>query len=317
MTIRVGITGPGGRMGRAVLAAVQETPGLTLGAAVARPGSRLVGMGVDALIGTQTTGAHTGAQGGGARTGGRGAGGAAGESGPSPSFPRLSPSSSGESSAATPPVTITDHPSPSDFDVLLDFTTPESTLAHVEACAAAAKPIVIGTTGFTPEQQQTIDQAAARIPICQAANFSTGINLCYQLLRAATEAMGADADVEILETHHRHKADAPSGTALRMGEVVAAARGRKLADCAVYHREGRAGPRPQDAIGFAAVRAGDAVGEHTVLFAAEGERVEITHRAFNRMAFARGAARAALWLAKRPPGMYDMQDVLGFKEMPR
>jgi 4-hydroxy-tetrahydrodipicolinate reductase len=200
------------------------------------------------------------------------------------------------------------------FDVLIDFTIPEATLAHVEACRAAGRAMVIGTTGLDELQRARIGEAAREIPIVQAPNMSVGVNLCLQLLETAARVMGEEADIEIVEAHHRHKIDAPSGTALRMGEVVAGALGRDLASCAVYGREGRTGPRDRRTIGFETIRAGDIVGEHTVLFAAAGERVEITHRASSRSTFARGAVRAALWLATRPPGLYDMQDVLGLRQ---
>ena len=170
--------------------------------------------------------------------------------------------------------------------------------------------MVIGTTGFTPDQQAQIDSAAARIPICKASNFSTGVNLCFKLLDMAARVLGDDVDIEVYEAHHRHKIDAPSGTALSMGQVVADALGRDLDKVAVYGREGQTGARERDTIGFATVRAGDIVGDHTVMFAAEGERVEITHKASSRMSFARGAVRAAGWLASQGAGLYDMQDVL-------
>ena len=199
------------------------------------------------------------------------------------------------------------------FDVLVDFTVPEATLGNMAAASAAGKMMVIGTTGFNPKQQSQIKAAAERVPICQASNFSTGVNLCFKLLEEAARVTGDDYDVEISETHHRHKIDAPSGTALSMGQVVADVLGRDLSKVAVYGREGQTGPREPGAIGFATVRAGDVVGDHTVTFAADGERVEITHKASSRMAFSRGAVRAALWLAGKPPGLYDMQDVLGFR----
>jgi 4-hydroxy-tetrahydrodipicolinate reductase len=198
-------------------------------------------------------------------------------------------------------------------DLVIDFTRPDGTLAALPLCVAAGTALVIGTTGFSAEQKKQIAEAAGRIPICMAANYSVGVNVCLQLLRTAAQALGADYDVEIVEAHHRHKVDAPSGTALRMGEAVAAALGRKLEDCAVYGREGQTGARDGKTIGFATVRGGDVVGDHTVMFLGEGERVEITHKASSRGNFARGALRAAAWLAGRPPGLYDMQDVLGLK----
>lgn len=198
------------------------------------------------------------------------------------------------------------------IDVLIDFTVPAATVANVAQCAERGVAMVIGTTGFTPEQQAVIDEAATRTAICKASNFSTGVNLCFQLLDMAARVMGDDVDIEVYEAHHRHKIDAPSGTALSMGEVVANALGRDLKQVAVYGREGQTGARERETIGFATVRAGDIVGDHTVTFAAEGERVEITHKASSRMSFARGAVRAAAWLPGQKAGLYDMQDVLGF-----
>ncbi|PYC28214.1 4-hydroxy-tetrahydrodipicolinate reductase [Aquipseudomonas alcaligenes] len=197
------------------------------------------------------------------------------------------------------------------FDVLIDFTHPSVTLKNLEICRRAGKAMVIGTTGFSPEERQQLEAAAQEIPIVFAANYSVGVNLCLKLLDTAARVLGDEVDIEIIEAHHRHKVDAPSGTALRMGEVVAAALGRDLQKVAVYGREGQTGARERETIGFATVRAGDVVGDHTVLFAAEGERVEITHKASSRMTFAKGAVRAALWLQAQPAGLYDMQDVLG------
>ncbi len=197
-----------------------------------------------------------------------------------------------------------------DFDVLIDFTHPSVTLQNLAVCRAAGKAMVIGTTGFTAEEKQLLVEAAREIPIVFAANFSVGVNLCLKLLDTAARVLGDEVDIEIIEAHHRHKVDAPSGTALRMGEVVANALGRDLQKVAVYGREGQTGARERETIGFATVRAGDVVGDHTVLFAADGERVEITHKASSRLTFAKGAVRSALWLAGREPRLYDMQDVL-------
>jgi len=197
-----------------------------------------------------------------------------------------------------------------DFDVLIDFTHPSVTLNNLAVCRAAGKAMVIGTTGFTAEEKQQLVEAAREIPIVFAANFSVGVNLCLKLLDTAARVLGDEVDIEIIEAHHRHKVDAPSGTALRMGEVVANALGRDLHKVAVYGREGQTGARARETIGFATVRAGDVVGDHTVLFAADGERVEITHKASSRMTFAKGAVRSALWLEGRAPALYDMQDVL-------
>jgi 4-hydroxy-tetrahydrodipicolinate reductase len=200
-----------------------------------------------------------------------------------------------------------------DFDVLIDFTRPEPTLANLAVCRAAGRRMVIGTTGFSDDQKAEIAAAAAAIPVVFAPNMSVGVNLCLKLLDTAARVLGDEVDIEIIEAHHRHKVDAPSGTALRMGEVVAAALGRNLADCAVYGREGHTGERVRDTIGFETIRAGDIVGDHTVLFAGTGERVEITHKASSRKTFATGAARAAAWLMRQGPGHYDMQDVLGLR----
>ncbi|RLA54906.1 MAG: 4-hydroxy-tetrahydrodipicolinate reductase [Gammaproteobacteria bacterium] len=201
-----------------------------------------------------------------------------------------------------------------EIDVLIDFTVPGATMANVALCAEHGVAMVIGTTGFTPQQQGAIEQAAGKMPVCKATNFSTGVNVCFQLLDMAARVLGDDVDIEIYEAHHRHKIDAPSGTALSMGEVVANALGRDLQKVAVYGREGQTGARERETIGFATVRAGDIVGDHTVTFAAEGERVEITHKASSRMSFARGAVRAAGWLAGQDAGLYDMRDVLGFNK---
>ncbi len=198
-------------------------------------------------------------------------------------------------------------------DVLIDFSTPDATLSLAQLCEKNGVPLVVGTTGFTEAQKQTLRELSARIPLCVAANYSTGVNLCFKLLETAARVMGDDVDIEIVEAHHRHKVDAPSGTALRMGEVVADTLGRDLRQVAVYGREGQTGARERDTIGFATVRGGDVVGDHTVMFMAEGERVEITHKASSRLSFANGAVRAARWLSRQKPGYYDMQDVLGLR----
>ena len=201
-----------------------------------------------------------------------------------------------------------------DFDVLIDFTHPTSTLANLDICRAAGKALVIGTTGFSEEEKQRIAEAGQQVPTVFAPNFSVGVNLTLKLLDMAARVMGDEADIEIIEAHHRHKVDAPSGTALRMGEVVADALGRDLQKVAVYGREGQTGARDRQTIGFATVRAGDVVGDHTVLFATEGERIEITHKASSRMTFAKGAVRSAVWLGERKSGLFDMQDVLSLRD---
>jgi len=198
------------------------------------------------------------------------------------------------------------------FDVLIDFTSPEATMANIEFCKQHGKGIVIGTTGLNDEQKASLQAAGQDMQIVFAPNYSVGVNLCLNLLRMAASVMGNDSDIEIIEMHHRHKVDAPSGTALRLGEVIAETLDWDLNEVAVYGREGITGARPQKQIGFETIRGGDVVGDHTVMFAADGERVEITHKAQSRMTFAKGAVRAASWLKTQPNGVYDMQDVLGF-----
>ena len=200
------------------------------------------------------------------------------------------------------------------FDCLIDFTAPLATLRHLSVCRAAGRQAVIGTTGFSAEQRAEIGTAAQGTAIVLAPNMSIGVNLCFKLLDIAAKVLGDEVDIEIIEAHHRHKVDAPSGTALRMGEVVAAALGRDLAEVAVYGRQGQTGARERRTIGFETIRAGDVVGEHSVWFAGDGERVEIAHKASSRMTFAKGAVRAARWLDGRATGLYDMQDVLGLRE---
>ena len=198
-------------------------------------------------------------------------------------------------------------------DALIDFTRPEGTLAHLAACRTLGVKLVIGTTGFDESQKQTIAGAARAIAIAMAPNFSVGVNVAFKLIEVAAGALNAAYDVEIVEAHHRHKIDAPSGTALRMGEVVAKALGRDLKGCAVYGREGVTGERKQDTIGFSAVRGGDVVGDHTVMFIGTGERIEITHRSNSRATYAEGALRSARFLLGKQSGLYDMQDVLGLR----
>lgn len=265
---RVAVTGAAGRMGKHLIEAINAAENASLGAAVVRPDSSLVGSDAGELAGVGRLGVEV----------------------------------SGDLNAVM-----------DDFDVLIDFSTPSVTIANAKACAAARKPIVIGTTGFSLGQKEELYAVPAQIPVCMAANFSTGVNLCLKLLDTTARVLGDDVDVEIYEAHHRHKMDAPSGTALKMGEVVASALGRNLQDKAIYGREGQTGERERDNIGFATVRGGDVVGDHTVMFLADGERVEITHKASSRMSFARGAVRAALWLEGKSPMLFDMQDVLGLK----
>lgn len=264
--VRIAVVGVAGRMGRVLVRAVQERDGLTLAAAVARPGSPAVGTDAGTLAGLAPLG-----------------------------------------------LSVTDSLAAvlEGVDVVVDFSTVEATLAHLDLCVRAGCPAVLGATGFTEPERARIREAATHVPVVHAPNYSVGVNLALELVAAAARVLGDDADVEIVEAHHRHKVDAPSGTALRLGEVAAEALGRDLAEVAVYGREGAEGPRDRATIGFSTIRGGDIVGEHTVLFAAEGERLEITHRASSRDTFARGAVRAAAWLAGRPPGLHGMEDVLG------
>jgi 4-hydroxy-tetrahydrodipicolinate reductase len=269
MTIRVGITGAAGRMGRTLIEALkQSSHNVELTAALEQPDSSLLGTDAGELAGVGKNGVVV------------------------------------VGSLAE----VIDQ-----IDVLIDFTVPAATVANAKLCGQRGKAMVIGTTGFSHDQQAELDDAVANIPVCRATNFSTGVNLCFQLLDMAARVLGDDVDIEVYEAHHRHKVDAPSGTALSMGGVVANALGRDLAEVAVYGREGQIGPRDRETIGFATVRAGDIVGDHTVTFAADGERIEITHKSSSRMSFARGAVRAANWLSSSKPGLYDMQDVLGLK----
>ncbi|MGR7921985.1 4-hydroxy-tetrahydrodipicolinate reductase [Zobellella denitrificans] len=198
-------------------------------------------------------------------------------------------------------------------DVIIDFTRPEATLANIALARQHGKRLVIGTTGFDEAQKAEIHAAAADTAMVMASNYSVGVNLVFKLLEQAARVMGDYTDIEIVEAHHRFKVDAPSGTALSMGEVIADTLGRDLKQCAVYGREGITGERDRNTIGFATVRAGDIVGEHTAMFVDIGERVEITHKASNRLTFANGAVRAAAWIAGQQPGLYDMQDVLNLK----
>jgi 4-hydroxy-tetrahydrodipicolinate reductase len=198
-------------------------------------------------------------------------------------------------------------------DVLIDFTFPEASLEHLKACAAQGKAAVIGSTGFTKEQLAEVKTYAQKVPCVLSPNMSVGVNVCFKVLADLAKILGPDFDSEIVEWHHRLKKDAPSGTAVRMGEVVAGALGRDFQKVAKYHREGMTGVRTNEEIGMQTVRGGDIVGEHTVYFIGMGERIELTHRAHTRDMFVRGAMRAATWVAEKKPGLYDMQDVLGLK----
>jgi len=198
-------------------------------------------------------------------------------------------------------------------DCLIDFTRPEGTLLHLAACRRHKVSLVIGTTGFSAQGKAAIEEAGKEIPVVFAPNMAVGVNAVFRLLDVAAHILSEGYDVEVIEAHHRHKVDAPSGTALRMGEVVAAALGRDLSECAVYGREGHTGERPATQIGFSTIRGGDIVGDHTVLFAGAGERIEITHKSASRMPYAQGALRAGRFMSDRQHGLFDMQDVLGLK----
>ena len=198
----------------------------------------------------------------------------------------------------------------SNFEVLIDFSRPEASLNALTVCKDAGKAMVIGTTGFTDSELELIGQASKEIPIVFAPNMSVGVNLTLKILETSAKVIGPDSSIEIIEAHHRYKVDSPSGTALKMGEVIANALGRDLSECAVYGREGIEEPRDMNTIGFSSIRGGDVVGEHTVAFFMDGERVEITHKASSRMIYANGAVRAANWLSDKSSGLYSMQDVL-------
>lgn len=202
-----------------------------------------------------------------------------------------------------------------DFDVLIDFTVPDATLHHAQICAKAGKKIVIGTTGLSDDQASQLKDLSSTMGIVYAPNYSVGVNATFKLLEVAAKIFGDTVDIEITEAHHRHKVDAPSGTALKMGRVVADVLGRDLDKVAVYGREGITGERDRETIGFTTIRSGDIIGEHTVMFGGVGERLEITHRAQSRSNFAAGALRAGVWITDKNTGLYDMQDVLGLVDM--
>ena len=266
--IRVAVTGAAGRMGKALIEAVNQTEGLVLAAATEHPESSLLGADAGELAGLGKLGVELVAD----------------------------------------LQQVVD-----DFDVVIDFTRPAATLQHLGICRQHGRQMVIGTTGFDEAGKQAIAEAAEDIALVFAPNMSVGVNLCFKLLDTAAQVMGDDADIEIIEAHHRHKVDAPSGTAIRMGEVVANALGRDLKQVAVYGREGIIGERDRQTIGFETIRAGDVVGEHTVWFAAEGERVEISVKSSSRATYANGSARAVSWLSDKENGLFDMQDVLALR----
>lgn len=268
--IQVAVAGAGGRMGRTLIKAVTQAPGLAISVASEHSGSSLLGADAGELAGVGPLGVEV--------------------------RPDLEPVLAG-------------------FDVLIDFTAPTATLHHLDLCRRAGNRAVIGTTGFDAVQRADVAAAGGDTGIVFAPNMSVGVNLCLKLLDVAARVLGDEVDIEIVEAHHRDKVDAPSGTAIRMGEVIANALGRDLEEVAVYGREGHTGARDRKTIGFETIRAGDVVGEHTVWFAAEGERVEIAHKASSRMTFASGAVRAARWIAGRENGLYDMLDVLGLRQL--
>ena len=266
--IRVAVCGAAGRMGRALVAAVQVQDGVTLAAATEYPQSSALGADAGELAGIGKLGVA------------------------------ISPSLADVIAGV---------------DVVIDFSTPAATVTHAKLCQANGVAIVIGTTGFSDADQQALNVAAQQVPLVCSGNYSVGVNVTLKLLALAAKTFGDTVDIDVLEAHHRHKVDAPSGTALMMGQAVADALGRDLKQDAVYAREGHTGPRDRRSIGFQTLRGGDTVGDHTVFFFGEGERVEVRHVATNRANFANGAVRAAAWAVSRPAGRYDMQDVLGLK----
>ncbi|MGC4000209.1 MAG: 4-hydroxy-tetrahydrodipicolinate reductase [Anaeromyxobacter sp.] len=267
---KVVVTGAAGRMGRENIRLVHAAEGLTLHAAVERPGNA-TGQDAGVLAGLGPLGVAVGSD--------------------------LDAALAGA-------------------DVVIDFTSQEASAEHAARCAARGVALIIGSTGFTPEGKARVAEAARRIPILLSPNMSVGVNVMFELLRRAAALLGDDYDVEIAEIHHKRKRDAPSGTAMKLGEVAAEALGRKPDEALAFTRHGLIGERPPWQIGVQTLRGGDVVGEHTVYFFGEGERLEITHRATSREQFARGAVRAAAWLPGRPPGLYDMNDVLGLRSKP-
>jgi 4-hydroxy-tetrahydrodipicolinate reductase len=264
-SLQIAVFGVSGRMGRALLSAIDEVPAAALGGATASAHSRWLGK-----------------------------------------------DASEASGGAKRNVLVDADPAAAlrNAQVAIDFTLPDATAANVAACVAAKRPLVIGTTGHSEAVRAQISAAAHSIAIVMAPNMSLGVNLLLKLVELAAAKLDADYDIEVFEAHHRHKKDAPSGTALALGASAAAGRGVKLADAAEYSRHGNTGARERGSIGFSVFRGGDVVGDHTVTFAGIGERIELTHRASDRLAFARGAVRAAQWLVGRPAGLYSMQDVL-------
>ena len=264
--IRVAVAGAAGKMGRALIQAIDEAEDLTLGAAFEHAPSPTLGQDAGELAAVGSCGVIVGSD---------------------------------------PAAVI------NSFDVVIDFTVPEATLALAQACAEANKAMVIGTTGFSEQQLQALDDHQNKMAIFTSPNMSVGVNLLFQLVARAAQALGDSVDVEVIEAHHKDKVDAPSGTAVRIGEVLADALNRDLSKDAVYGRQGITGARDRSTIGFSTIRGGDIVGEHTVMFAGDGERLEITHRAQSRSNFAQGALRAVSFVHGKPPGLYNMNDLLG------
>lgn len=265
-SLQIAVLGVSGRMGRALLTAIDELPGAVLGGATASANSRWLGKDASDAAGGPRRNVVV---------------------------------------AADPAVALRD------AQVAIDFTLPEATTANLAACVAARCPLVIGTTGHTDEVRAQIAAAAEQVPIVMAPNMSLGVNLLLKIVELAAAKLDADYDIEVFEAHHRNKKDAPSGTALALAAAAANGRDVKLADVAEHSRHGNTGARQRGSIGFSVFRGGDVVGDHTVTFAGIGERIELTHRASDRLAFARGAVKAAQWLVGQPPGLYSMQDVLG------
>ena len=268
MTIKLGICGAAGRMGKTILEVCKNIKDVKICAAIEHPDSPYIGHDAGEVAGIGNLG-----------------------------------------------VQITDSISSSSnkVDVFIDFTLADSVIQNINECESLGCSMVIGTTGLNDEAKARIQSAAKNISIVFAPNMSIGVNLCFRLLEVAASTIGKDADVEIVEAHHRDKKDAPSGTAIRMGEIIASTTDRDLKDCAIYGREGTSESRDKNSIGFETIRAGDIIGDHTVIFATTGERIEISHKATSRKNFANGAVRAALWLADKDKGLFDMQDVISLK----
>ena len=269
MTVKVGIFGANGRMGRVLVEALQSDEQTNLHLALVREQSQWLGVDVGELSGIGKVGVNA---------------------------------------------IAVNNASDIDVDVMIDFTLPDALEANLAWCVANKLPLVVGTTGLSDAQKQLLQNAAQSIPIVFSANMSVGVNLLFNLVRQTARVMGETADIEIWEAHHRFKQDAPSGTAVAIGEEIADELGRDLKQHAIYGREGHTGERDPNTIGFATIRAGDIVGEHTVLFAELGERIELTHKASSRLTFAKGAVRAASWIAEKSPKLYSMQDVLGLNQ---